>query len=228
MFPRTKNRKAISTVLTTMIILVASVVLGTGVVLYGTSLFQTNASSESISTTGTQVWVDSSGSSGWAWGAFDIRNSGDKLLSVDQIQIRGQAIPFANWYADTDITRVTASNYQSALNYTVMLTASLSKNGALKNGTAMGVTAPLTTTSACPNSNAAGTLIIQLGTNTQNPSLCMTSQSGPVSLAPGAKAIIYFKVPQNLLTSVDASSSNSVAVYAGKVGSPVSVTAQSK
>ncbi|HET6457836.1 MAG TPA: hypothetical protein VFG24_03025, partial [Nitrosopumilaceae archaeon] len=86
MFPRTKNRKAISTVLTTMIILVASVVLATGVVLYGTSLFQTNASSESIVTTGTQVWVDSTSNSGWSWGAFDVRNSGDKLLSVDQIQ----------------------------------------------------------------------------------------------------------------------------------------------
>src|SRR5690349_21017666 len=100
MFPRTKNRKAISTVLTTMIILVASVVLGTGVVLYGTSLFQTNASQEAISTSGTNVWVDSTGSSGWAWGAADIRNSGDKLLSVDSIQIRGQAVPYANWYAD--------------------------------------------------------------------------------------------------------------------------------
>ncbi len=98
MFPRTrtKNRKAISTVLTTMIILVASVVLGTGVVLYGTSLFQTGAQGESISTTGTQVWVDSTGASGWAWGAADVRNSGDKLLSVDQIQVRGQAVPVAN------------------------------------------------------------------------------------------------------------------------------------
>src|SRR5712692_2676132 len=114
MFPRTKNRKAISTVLTTMIILVASVVLGTGVVLYGTSLFQTNASSEAISTTGTQVWADSKTSTGWAWGAFDVRNSGDKLLSVDQIQIRGQAVPFANWYFDTDPLRVTATNYQQA------------------------------------------------------------------------------------------------------------------
>src|SRR5712692_10847773 len=112
MFPRTKNRKAISTVLTTMIILVASVVLGTGVVLYGTSLFQTNASSEAISTTGTQVWVDSTLSSGWAWGAFDVRNSGDKLLSIDQIQIRGQAIPFGNWYADTNATQLTSSQYQ--------------------------------------------------------------------------------------------------------------------
>ncbi len=41
MFPRTNNRKAISVEMTTMIIMVASVVLGTGVVIYGTSLFQT-------------------------------------------------------------------------------------------------------------------------------------------------------------------------------------------
>src|SRR5574337_704546 len=89
MFLRTKNRKAISAVLTTLIILVASVVLGTGVVLYGTSLFQTGAQSEGIATTGTSLWVDSTTSTGWAWGAVDVRNSGDKLLSVDSIQIRG-------------------------------------------------------------------------------------------------------------------------------------------
>src|SRR5713226_52874 len=133
MFPRTKNRKAISTVLTTMIILVASVVLGTGVVLYGTSLFQTNASSSAISTSGTQVWVDSTNSTGWAWGASDIRNSGDKLLSVDQIKIRGQAIPYANWYADTDTgTRVTTANFQSALIYTSGLLYKANSDGALK------------------------------------------------------------------------------------------------
>src|SRR5215831_16724948 len=107
MFPRTKNRKAISTVLTTMIILVASVVLGTGVVLYGTSLFQTNASGEAISVQGTQVWVDSTSSSGWAWGAFDVRNSGDKLLSVDQIYIRGQTVPYSNWYANSTVNGIT-------------------------------------------------------------------------------------------------------------------------
>src|SRR5713226_6615630 len=111
MFPRTKNRKAISTVLTTMIILVASLVLGTGVVLYGTSLFQTNASQEATTVTGTQVWVDSTGSSGWAWGAADVRNSGDKLLSIDQILIRGQQVPYASWYADTNATQVTTSNF---------------------------------------------------------------------------------------------------------------------
>jgi len=225
MFPRTKNRKAISTVLTTMIILVASVVLGTGVVLYGTSLFQTNANSASISTTGTQVWVDSTGSSGWAWGAFEIRNGGDTLLSVDQVQVRGQAIPYASWYADTDtVNRVTTANFQSALNYTSMIISPNSPNGALKNGTAVGLGIPSGT---CPNPNAAGTLIMEVG-GKGSALLCLTQQSGPISLAPGAKAIVYFKVPQNLLTSVDAGSSSSIAVYAGKVGSPVSVTVAAK
>src|SRR5438445_8749619 len=135
MFPRTKNRKAISTVLTTMIILVASVVLGTGVVLYGTSLFQTNASGEAISTSGTQVWVDSTLSSGWAWGAADVRNSGDKLLSIDQIQVRGQAVPFANWYANSTVNGISSQQYQAALVYTKMINK---VTGVLDNGTTFG------------------------------------------------------------------------------------------
>src|SRR5947208_6313379 len=178
MFPRTKNKKAISTVLTTMIILVASVVLGTGVVLYGTSLFQTNANTESITTTGIQVWVDSTNATGWSWGAADVRNSGDKLLSLDQIQVRGQAVPYASWYADTDtVNRVTAANFQSALIYTGGIFKGATAQGSLVNGTAKGYTAPL---GACANQNAAGTLLIQLVSS--NPTLCLTQQSGPISL----------------------------------------------
>jgi hypothetical protein len=222
MFPRTKNRKAISAVLTTMIILVASVVLATGVVLYGTSLFQTNASSQSIITTGTQLWLDSAGNSGWAWGAFDVRNTGDKILSIDQIQIRGQAVPFANWYFDKDPTRVTSTNFQQALNYTGLAST---VTGKLNNYTGAASGAQL-----CGANAAALNVYLfgQAASTASTPQLCMAQSSGPISLAPGEKAIIYFKVTQNLLTPVDASSSNSVAVYAGKSGSPISVTAQSK
>jgi len=223
MFPRTQRRKAISTVLTTLIILVASVVLGTGVVLYGTSLFQTGAQSEAITTIGTTVWVDSSNSTGWAWGAADVRNSGDKLLSVDTIQIRGQNIPFSNWYADTNATQVTSSNFQSALIYTNLPKGQpYETNGGLTNGTSFN--AAWATPNGC--SLTSGNLIIQLVSSGKV--LCLTQQSGPVSLSPGAKAIIYFKVPQNLLTSVDAGSSASVALYAGKVGSPLTVTIAAK
>ena len=223
MFPRTKNRKAISTVLTTMIILVASVVLGTGVVLYGTSLFQTNASQEAITTTGTQVWVDSSHSSGWAWGAFDVRNSGDKLLSVDQIQIRGQAVPYANWYANSTVNGISSAQFQAALLYTQIGNTA---TGALYNGTQhAGGNDATWAMPSCANTGANAGMIILLVTGSPT---CFTQQSGPISLAPGQKAIVYFKVPQNLLTSVDAGSASSVAVYAGKVGSPTSVTVASK
>src|SRR5690242_12765809 len=100
MFTRTKNRKALSTVIVTLIILVASVVLGTGVVLYGTSLFQTGAQSSAISVQGTHVWVNATTGTRtqWTWGAAEIRNSADKILSVDQISVRGNQVPFANWY----------------------------------------------------------------------------------------------------------------------------------
>lgn len=218
MFPRTQKRKAISTVLTTLIILVASVVLGTGVVLYGTSLFQTGAQSESITTTGTTLWVDSTGSSGWAWGAADIRNSGDKLLSVDSIQIRGQQVPYANWYANNTANGITATQFQSALVYTKMINPT---TGVLDNGTTFGGAS--WTMTSCPNTPPNNKMIILLGSPT-----CLSQQSGPVSLSPGQKAIIYFKVPQNLLTSVDAGSSASVALYAGKVGSPTTVTIAAK
>jgi hypothetical protein len=228
MFPRTKNRKAISTVLTTLIILVASVVLGTGVVLYGTSLFQTNSQSQSIETTGVKVWADKGGS-GWAWGAADIRNDGDKLLSVDQISIRGTAVPFGNWYVDTNQSEVTTTNFQQALNYTSVFDA---KDGAISNGTALdptseGIPVP-THDTTCSNTSGFLIMALQSQSTAGYHGLCLQQATGPLSLAPGARAIVYFEVPQNVLTTVDAGSSGAVAIYAGNVGAPQTVTIASQ
>ena len=105
--------RALSTVLTTIIILVASVVLATGVVLYGTSLFQTSTQQESISVSGVKLWTNSGEDIGYTWGAFAVRNSGDKILSVDKITIRGVDVPFAQWYPDVNVT---SSKLQQAMN----------------------------------------------------------------------------------------------------------------
>jgi hypothetical protein len=225
MFPRTKPRKALSTVIVTLIILVASVVLGTGVVLYGTSLFQTGAQSQAITVTGVKVWADKGGS-GWAWGAADIRNSGDKLLSFDTISIRGTAVPFTNWYVDTNSSEVTNTNFQQALNYTTLVD---STNGAIANGTTQGVTPPPNDAAPCSN-NHAGALIMALQSQSVagEKNLCLLQASGPTSLAPGAKAIVYFEIPKNTLTTVDAGSSGTVAIYAGQVGAPQTVTIASQ
>ena len=109
------KKRAISTVLTTVIILVSSVVLGSGVVLYGTSLFQGGTQTENISVVGTKIWVHTIDANGLSWGASGIRNTGDKVVAVDKIQIRGVDIPFTKWYTDSTV----ASNvFQQALNHT--------------------------------------------------------------------------------------------------------------
>src|SRR5574341_2140756 len=117
-FNRTTKRRAISAVLTTLIILVASVVLGTGVVVFGSSLFQTGSQQEAISIQGVRMWVDPTASAGITWGAAAVRNSGDKFLSVDTIQVRGASVPYTSWYVDSDPTRVTVENYQSQFTHT--------------------------------------------------------------------------------------------------------------
>ena len=222
MFPRTKNRKAISTVLTTMIILVASVVLGTGVVIYGTSLFQTGAQSQGIATQGIKVWVNSTASQGYAWGAAAVRNTGDKLVSVDTISVRGTAVPFSNWYFTTDSLQVTSGNIQAAFNYTAV-----DANNMMKDSSATGVpNGRITTTTNCVVGVTANILKVQIvlpGT-AANPMVCMAQASGPISLKPGQAAIIYFKLPNGVLNTVDAGASSSVAIYAGQVGAPSRVT----
>jgi hypothetical protein len=220
MFPRTKNRKAISAVLTTLIILVASVVLGTGVVLYGTSLFQTGAQSSGVTAQGAHVWLNStSATTGdkvtWTWGAAEIRNSGDKILSVDQINVRGTQVPYANWYYDSSPTRVTTANFQSQLNYTL----TTSPGGMMRSYVGTSLT-------TCAGTNAAFS-INEFGNNV-NPTMCFVQASGPISLKPGGIAVVYFQVPSGILSTVDAGSQSSVAIYAGNVGAPQSVTVESK
>jgi hypothetical protein len=219
MFLRTKNRKAISAVLTTLIILVASVVLGTGVVLYGTSLFQTGAQSSGVSTQGVHVWANSTSTPTYVWGAAEIRNSGDKILSVDQINVRGNQVPFSSWFYDSNSNRVTAANFQSQLVDT-----------GTQSGTGMMSSTNATSLTWC-NTQTSGTkfAISEFGSNPgPNPTLCFTQATGPISLKPGDKAIVYYQVPTGILGTVDAGSQSSVAIYAGNVGAPQSVTVESK
>src|SRR5437660_8185455 len=95
-----RPRKAISTVLTTIIILVASIVIGTGVVVYSTSLFQSGGSQQAIQVQGLKAWVSSNFTAGYSWGAFAVKNTGDKLVSINSITIRGVAVPYVNMYSD--------------------------------------------------------------------------------------------------------------------------------
>src|SRR3989475_1845212 len=212
MFPRTHKRKAISTVLTTMIILVASVVLGTGVVIYGTSLFQTGAQSESISTQGVKMWVNATSANGISWGAAAVRNTGDKLESVDTISVRGVATPYTSWYYAN--TTNSLANIQDQFVY-----GSNDGAGILKNYSTSG------TYDTCTGNTASPTFRIDVdGAGVGHPTMCFISANGPISLKPGESVIIYFHLPTGVLDTIDSGQSTSVALYAGKLGAPVTVT----
>jgi len=191
------KKRAISTVLTTVIILVASVVLGSGVVLYGTSLFQGSTQTEAISVSNAKVWVHSSATEGLAWGAAGVRNTGDKVLSVDKISIRGLDIPFAQWYADTSVS---AALYQQALNHSGWGPTGgfIFNNGSCSDGEA---------------------LQFDLGAAED---FCADFATGPISLTPGQAAIIYFKLTNGTITSLDSGISTTIGIYAGKAGGPLS------
>lgn len=202
------NRRAISTVLTTIIILVASVVLGSGVVVYGTSLFQGGTQQEAISVQGVQLWVNATDSNGVAWGAAAVRNSGDKILSVDKVEVRGTTVPFSSWYVDTDPNRVTVDNFQAQF-----VSEGTDGSGNMADSSSVDTCTP------------TADLAIDLdGAGTGKPTLCLEVQSGPVGLNPGDRMVIYFQVPDGTLTSLDAGASSSMNIFAGKTGAPSSVT----
>jgi hypothetical protein len=206
------KRKGISTVLTTVIILVASVVLGSGVVLYGTSLFQTVAQEQSIDVQGIQIWVNATDSAGDAWGAAGVRNNGDQVLAVDTITIKGSTVPFANWYVDTDQSRVTVENFQSTF-----IHEGTGGAGTLMNNS-------VNATSTCPTSTVDQIEIDLDGTGSipDLPTLCLQQASGPMGLSPGERGIIYFQIPAGKVTTLDAGASTTLKIFAGEAGAPLS------
>ena len=81
-----KSRKALSTVVTTLIILAVSVLLATVVTFYAINVTTTRVQEESLQITNLHVWCDSSGT---ASAAFVITNTGGRDAVIDKITVRG-------------------------------------------------------------------------------------------------------------------------------------------
>ncbi len=184
----------------------ASVVLASGVVLYGTSLFQSGTQQEAISVSGLKVWVHGTATDGLAWGAFAVRNSGDKVVSVDKISVRGIDVPFSQWYPDKNAT---GTKLQQAMNFSGW----------------SGVDGNLYKTQADTNCSVTSTIEINIAAGDY---VCADKASGPVGLEPGEGAIIYFKFTNGTITSIDSGVSTTVNIFAGKTGAPISITITSK
>jgi hypothetical protein len=87
-----KNKKALSTVVTTLIILTVSVLLATVVTFYAINVTTTRVQEENLFLTKQHVWYNTT--SGWAEAAIVIVNSGGKDVVIDKLTVRGQEV---NW-----------------------------------------------------------------------------------------------------------------------------------
>jgi hypothetical protein len=87
-----KNRLALSTVITTLIILVVSVLLAGVVTYFAINVVSTRVQQESLQVSNVHVWVDGAGT---AQAAFMITNTGGRDVVINQIQVRGQSSAFA-------------------------------------------------------------------------------------------------------------------------------------
>jgi len=199
-----RRRLGISTVITTIIILVASVVLGSGVVLYSTSLFQSGTLTESISITGVKVYVHATDPAGLAWGAFGVRNSGDKILSLDKISIRGNDVGFSSWYSNKTITQATFDSVYKFPGWDQSPSNGTMKQEAVNCGTAK--------------------IRINLG----NEGFCANAQTGPLSLGLGEKAVVYFQLGNGTLTTLDSGANTNISIFAGKAGAPLATTVKAE
>jgi len=91
-----KNKKALSTVVTTLIILVVSVLLATVVTFYAINVTTTRVQEESLHLKKQHIWYNTTGA--WAEAAIVIVNTGGRDVVLDKITVRGQDCPWTNIY----------------------------------------------------------------------------------------------------------------------------------
>ncbi|NWG10665.1 hypothetical protein HXY33_02775 [Candidatus Bathyarchaeota archaeon] len=90
-----KNKKALSTVVTTLIILVVSVLLATVVTFYAINVTTTRVQEESIQIYKLHTWHNGTT---FAESAFLVINTGGRDLVLDKIAVRGQECDWADVY----------------------------------------------------------------------------------------------------------------------------------
>lgn len=195
------KKRGISETIVVIVIIVASIVLATGVTLYGASLFQSASLQESIKVSQARLWVHYPITVNLAWGAFSVRNDGDTIVSIDRIVVRGTDVPFTQWYTDKDVT---TDLIQQPMNFTGWSGI----NGRLNNDTG-----------ANCNPSTPMQLVLQPTANPPSDGwFCGAVSGGPVSLEPGQAAIIYYQMNNGTVSAVDGGQSARLSVFAGKTG----------
>ena len=120
------KKKGLSTIITTLIIVTASVVLGTAVVLFASGIFQGSVEEEGITVSGLKLWGNGTSAVPTSEAAFIVKNTGSKELAIQTFKVRGVEVAFEDWYyldiSGTNITTQTALEYDPVPVSTLTLT----------------------------------------------------------------------------------------------------------
>ena len=100
-----RNKKALSNVTSTLILLVVSVLLAGVVTLYATNITMTRTQQEELKITKQHIWVYENGT---AIAGFVIDNVGGKDIVIDKIYIRGVVAEWSTVYYYRSSSSVTA------------------------------------------------------------------------------------------------------------------------
>ena len=112
-----RNRLALSTVVTTLIILVVSVLLAGVVTYFAINVTSTRVQEESLHLTKQHVWYD--GTNAVSQAAILVINTGGRDVVIDKIAVRGQEVAWANAFVETTTDSISAD-----LSFISSLTAS--------------------------------------------------------------------------------------------------------
>jgi hypothetical protein len=118
-----KNRWALSTVVTTLIILVVSVLLAGVVTYFAINVTSTRVQEESLHLTKQHIWYAANGTSAYAAeAAIMIINTGGRDVVLDKLTVRGQECAWTNVFYNT--TTASISN-DLAFNATLVDTGTI-------------------------------------------------------------------------------------------------------
>jgi hypothetical protein len=134
-----KNRRGLSEVVTTLIILVISILLASVVVFYAINVVSTRVQEESLNISNVHIWVNSTatpGTANYTLAAMMVANTGGRDVVMDEIAVRGQACPWNGTTAPgvekfvlyatipsaitADLTYVPNFNYTGGINSVVL------------------------------------------------------------------------------------------------------------
>lgn len=156
-----KNRLALSTVVTTLIILVVSVLLAGVVTYFAINVTSTRVQEESLALTKQHVWYDGANSESVA--AIMIINTGGRDIVIDKLSVRGQEV---QWSGTTQKVYYTVTTQSISADLPYIGATALGATGGYDISTSLnleaGTIANLTTTSSDLTLQSGKTMIIYI------------------------------------------------------------------